>query len=254
MLLVGVVIMVGASLGGADLGAVYRVLFDVVTEVKDKTMMFRPLLGDLKSMLDSLKPLIEEIAQHNNVLVLPNEELEKFRIQMDKGVEIVRKCSKVRAWTSYKKYNYTIRLIGLNESIRLQLSRLREQVAREVSETLASISNLKEAVKQIEGPRVIQNQLEITGSCEVPEPSSPTVMRESEDSVEVHPLPLPLGANLPSPKVLITTEPESQPMKGQWQKGKLIGRGTFGSVYVATNRYVQFLVQVVVALFACGNC
>lgn len=253
MLVVGVVIMVG-SLGGADLGAVYKVLFDVVTEVKDKTMMFRPLLGDLKSMLDSLKPLIEEISQHNNVLVLPNEELDKFRIQMDKGVEIVRKCSKVRAWTSYKKYNYTNRLIGLNESIRLQFSRLREQVAREVSETLASIGNLKEAVKQIEGPRVIQNKLEITGSCEVPEPSSPTVLRESEDSVEEHPLPLPLGENLPSPKVLITTGPESQPMKGPWQKRKLIGRGMLGNVYVFFNRYIQFLVQAIVVFIYSGNC
>ncbi|KAK9902905.1 hypothetical protein M0R45_001420 [Rubus argutus] len=35
---------------------------------------------------------------------------------------------------------------------------------------------------------------------------------------------------------LLTPKPESQPIKGQWQKGKLIGRGTFGSVYVATNR------------------
>ena len=31
---------------------------------------------------------------------------------------------------------------------------------------------------------------------------------------------------------------ESLPMKNQWQKGKLLGRGTFGTVYVATNRYI----------------
>ncbi|KAL6224772.1 hypothetical protein ACLB2K_003627 [Fragaria x ananassa] len=64
---------------------------------------------------------------------------------------------------------------------------------------------------------------------------------------EVHPLPLPPGASLPSPSVppspsllspqpAVTPKQESQPIKGQWQKGKLIGRGTFGSVYVATNR------------------
>ncbi|KAL4372144.1 hypothetical protein AHAS_Ahas06G0236400 [Arachis hypogaea] len=39
--------------------------------------------------------------------------------------------------------------------------------------------------------------------------------------VDAHPLPLP-------PRV-------SSSMKGQWQKGKLIGRSTFGSVYHATN-------------------
>ncbi|XP_031743967.1 mitogen-activated protein kinase kinase kinase 5 isoform X2 [Cucumis sativus] len=32
------------------------------------------------------------------------------------------------------------------------------------------------------------------------------------------------------------TKSESISMKNQWQKGKLIGRGTFGSVYVASNR------------------
>lgn len=75
---------------------------------------------------------------------------------------------------------------------------------------------------------------------------------------EVHPLPLPPGASLPSPSVppspsllspqpAVTPKQESQPIKGQWQKGKLIGRGTFGSVYVATNRYIKFLVQVIVA-------
>ncbi|KAL2333595.1 hypothetical protein Fmac_014808 [Flemingia macrophylla] len=59
--------------------------------------------------------------------------------------------------------------------------------------------------------------------------------------VSVHPLPLPPGAALPSPPAASAfphpvAKSESLPMKSQWQKGKLIGRGTFGSVYVATNR------------------
>ncbi|GLT39038.1 hypothetical protein SLA2020_132460 [Shorea laevis] len=47
------------------------------------------------------------------------------------------------------------------------------------------------------------------------------------------------GAAMPSPSssnVPVATKPESLRMNGQWQKGKLIGRGTFGSVYVASNR------------------
>ncbi|WVZ23878.1 hypothetical protein V8G54_002422 [Vigna mungo] len=66
------------------------------------------------------------------------------------------------------------------------------------------------------------------------------VRRESTaPPVSVHPLPLPPGAPLPSPSSAGTfsnARSESLPMKNQWQKGKLIGRGTFGSVYVATNR------------------
>lgn len=64
--------------------------------------------------------------------------------------------------------------------------------------------------------------------------------RENSVPVEVHPLPLPPGAitiHSPSSSIpQVATKPEPVPMKSQWQKGKLIGRGTFGSVYVASNR------------------
>ncbi|XP_058010493.1 mitogen-activated protein kinase kinase kinase 5 isoform X2 [Hevea brasiliensis] len=63
--------------------------------------------------------------------------------------------------------------------------------------------------------------------------------RESNANFEVHPLPLPPGAARPSvstPVPQVIAKAESMPLKSQWQKGKLIGRGTFGSVYVASNR------------------
>ncbi|KAJ6736669.1 MAP KINASE KINASE KINASE SSK2-RELATED-RELATED [Salix viminalis] len=68
---------------------------------------------------------------------------------------------------------------------------------------------------------------------------SSAAWRESNANFEVHPLPLPPGAAVPSPSVpvpLALPKLESMPMKSHWQKGKLIGRGTFGSVYVASNR------------------
>ncbi|KAJ4701817.1 Pkinase domain-containing protein [Melia azedarach] len=66
---------------------------------------------------------------------------------------------------------------------------------------------------------------------------------ESNSHVNAHPLPLPPGA-LSSPKSSMTSatmhhiieKPSVSLMKSQWQKGKLIGRGTFGSVYIATHR------------------
>lgn len=60
----------------------------------------------------------------------------------------------------------------------------------------------------------------------------------------VHPLPLPPGAAAlsqpSSPAFPISSKADQMPLKGQWQKGKLIGRGTFGSVYIASNRYKIF--------------
>ncbi|KAF8783640.1 hypothetical protein HU200_000437 [Digitaria exilis] len=62
---------------------------------------------------------------------------------------------------------------------------------------------------------------------------------EGNGTVSFHPLPLPPGAlnpmqtgfsNQPAPKV------EMPSVAGQWQKGRLLGSGTFGCVYEATNR------------------
>ncbi|XP_050291651.1 mitogen-activated protein kinase kinase kinase 5 isoform X1 [Quercus robur] len=91
-----------------------------------------------------------------------------------------------------------------------------------------------------------------TSPLHSPRAKCPQQFPKSQSScpVNVHPLPLPPGAATPSPS---TTTPnpisppptpppqpivklESVPMNSQWKKGKLIGRGTFGSVYVATNR------------------
>lgn len=66
-----------------------------------------------------------------------------------------------------------------------------------------------------------------------------TTRRDSSNQTNVHPLPLPPTAStasqpFPSPKV--ATQPEKG--KSHWNKGKLIGRGTFGSVYVGSDRFV----------------
>ncbi|KAH9746568.1 mitogen-activated protein kinase kinase kinase 5 [Citrus sinensis] len=58
-----------------------------------------------------------------------------------------------------------------------------------------------------------------------------------------HPLPLPPGALSPPKSSAtsavmshITEKTSASSKKSQWQKGELIGRGTFGSVYIGTNR------------------
>ncbi|XVF17738.1 hypothetical protein REPUB_Repub10bG0149500 [Reevesia pubescens] len=79
-------------------------------------------------------------------------------------------------------------------------------------------------------PSPIHQRLSLEISSSRPECNGP---------ICVHPLPLPPGAAMASPSASIPqviTKPEPLPMNSQWQKGKLIGRGTFGSVYVASNR------------------
>ncbi|XP_072955684.1 mitogen-activated protein kinase kinase kinase 5-like isoform X1 [Typha angustifolia] len=67
---------------------------------------------------------------------------------------------------------------------------------------------------------------------------------DSNGNVNVHPLPLPPGASVPTVSCFVpqtAAKPEVCPMSGQWQKGKPIGSGTFGNVFEATNRHTGAL-------------
>ncbi|KAK9066717.1 hypothetical protein SSX86_014040 [Deinandra increscens subsp. villosa] len=59
--------------------------------------------------------------------------------------------------------------------------------------------------------------------------------RTDSNSINVHPLPLPPSRPVSSRSSTLDKS-EGQSIKGQWQKGKLLGRGTYGTVYEATNR------------------
>nr|XP_028959574.1 uncharacterized protein LOC103413440 isoform X2 [Malus domestica] len=142
--------------GGAALGAAFEVLFSAVQQTKEKTRMFKRILGHLESMLDSIKPLIEEIAEYNKVLHLTEEELESFRVEMETGVELVRKCSKVSLWASNKKYEYTNKLLGLDESLQRLINILRVQLARDATESLVSVTNIETVTMKIEESGIIQ--------------------------------------------------------------------------------------------------
>ncbi|GFP97516.1 mitogen-activated protein kinase kinase kinase yoda [Phtheirospermum japonicum] len=59
------------------------------------------------------------------------------------------------------------------------------------------------------------------------------------NSANVHPLPRPPVVSRPSPTIRHSFDISdvSSSVKGQWQRGRPIGRGTYGSVYFATHRY-----------------
>lgn len=75
-------------------------------------------------------------------------------------------------------------------------------------------------------------------------PESSVGLREGSSHANLHPLPLPPGGPKPSHSTTngyVMEKPDVSLVKGQWTKGKLIGRGTFGSVYEAVNRYANLL-------------
>ncbi|KAI3777420.1 hypothetical protein L1987_47220 [Smallanthus sonchifolius] len=59
------------------------------------------------------------------------------------------------------------------------------------------------------------------------------ISRTESNNTNVHPLPLP--PSRPASRRQSLDKSDGQSIKGQWLKGKLLGRGTYGSVYEATN-------------------
>ncbi|XP_073305499.1 mitogen-activated protein kinase kinase kinase 5-like isoform X1 [Primulina huaijiensis] len=62
------------------------------------------------------------------------------------------------------------------------------------------------------------------------------ILLHSHNNANVHPLPLPPAVSRPPPSTRHSMNKlDSLSGKGQWQRGRPIGRGTYGSVYVATH-------------------
>ncbi|KAM2622132.1 hypothetical protein TB2_026795 [Malus domestica] len=128
---------VGGLFAGAAVGTLFTLLYDVVKDVKDKTMMFKELLGDLNSTLEALKPLIYDIAKYKAVLDQSNKEVEKILKQMKNGTELVLECSKPSRWKLFKKYKYTERLLNLDKCLKRLLMILAVEGTRNTFENLA---------------------------------------------------------------------------------------------------------------------
>lgn len=79
-------------------------------------------------------------------------------------------------------------------------------------------------------------------------------LENNSNQINAHPLPLPPGAlpsssqspvPLPSPvSNHVIEKPIAPSIISQWKKGKLLGRGTYGTVYEATNRYASLVKQI----------
>ena len=90
-----------------------------------------------------------------------------------------------------------------------------------------------------------------------------SISRQEDGRSECHPLPLPPGSPTSSSSLPNNTRPPGSPTsfsslpnntrpngqiessttnRGRWKRGKLLGRGTFGHVYLGFNRYWLFFI------------
>ncbi|PRQ20658.1 putative powdery mildew resistance protein, RPW8 [Rosa chinensis] len=130
-------------------------LIDGIVELMEKMIMFKVHVRDVKSTLDCLKPVIQEITEYSEVLKnQPMEEeqaLQHLKSQIEEGAILVQKCSKVGAWSFRKKYKYSNQLFQLDQSLHTLLQLLEQQKARDVWETLVTVRKIETVVQRIEG-------------------------------------------------------------------------------------------------------
>lgn len=120
-------------------GTIIQELFDALCKVKDKS-----------SKLDILKPLIEDLqANYNKVLDRPKEELENFKMVVQKTLNLLR--SKFRVLISHKKHKYGNKLLAiLDKSLQKLLEILKVQELSNVNETnLVLIKNIETVVQRL---------------------------------------------------------------------------------------------------------
>ena len=126
-------------------------MFDSIIVLIEKMIKFKVHVRDVKLTLDSLKPVVHEIAEYNKMLNQPMEELLDLELKIEEGQDLVRKCSKVGAWSLCKKYRYSNQLFQLDRSLHALLHVLELQKTRDVRETFRTVENIETVVHRIEG-------------------------------------------------------------------------------------------------------
>ncbi|XP_048431278.1 probable disease resistance protein At5g66900 isoform X2 [Pyrus x bretschneideri] len=159
--------------GADDLsGSVFNALHEVLMELIAKNVKIKPLLKDINSRLDSLEPLlkyIEKDIEKFKKLDLPVVELENLRVHLDKGIELVQKCVKIRRWSAYKSYKYTKKLSGWDKSLQRLLEMLNVQGIRDMKDSPVLVKNIEKAVSKIESNLGIPKQPDSEAWCAAPE-------------------------------------------------------------------------------------
>ncbi|BFG38936.1 hypothetical protein CerSpe_252100 [Prunus speciosa] len=120
--------------------------------------MFQTHLENLNTTLESLKPLIIQLAQSANHFVTLEKSLENFTTKMEEGKKLVDECCEVGRFNLIKQSEYKDKILALDGSLRLLLRILKVQFEGHSAMLL----------HQIYGNSAAQNKNQIGVRCAVP--------------------------------------------------------------------------------------
>ncbi|XP_004297332.1 PREDICTED: probable disease resistance protein At5g66900 isoform X2 [Fragaria vesca subsp. vesca] len=135
---------------GAVLGTAFSVLYAGVEDLIAKNHLFRGLFKDIKSKLDTLKPLLADMTLSNKQLLYANnDELRGLEQVLKAGEELVLKCSKVSKWDLYRKYKYATKLFAWGEDLESQFKLLQVHGIRDGKRTAVGVSQISSTLEEV---------------------------------------------------------------------------------------------------------
>ncbi|XP_042493351.1 probable disease resistance protein At5g66900 [Macadamia integrifolia] len=105
--------------GGLFLGPVAQELLNLILEIKDRVFHFKDYLETLQSTVELIIPVIEEgdlqnATDHHR----PRTHMEKLKVELEKGKELLSNCSDIPFWNFFNRYRYKQRIEELNINLR----------------------------------------------------------------------------------------------------------------------------------------
>lgn len=155
--------------GGAALGAAFGELFKLVIEVAETTYLFKSRLNHIKKTLDSIGPVIKDISEFDNRLKRIGKDTDAFLEQLEAGIKLINKCSKIKPWNVVGKYEYSKKLAGLEKSL-LWFMQVPVQVklASNSMKTLVTVEGVDDKLDILLSKMSILENGGGGGSCNVP--------------------------------------------------------------------------------------
>ncbi|CAL5367051.1 unnamed protein product [Camellia sinensis] len=164
--------MAGSLVGGAALGAAFGELLRAVDNGIINAVQFKSTLTSLRSRLNQISPMLEEIDNLNRKLGRSEQDTEMFTNRLKEGLHFVNKCEKIHWWNCCKKSLYTIKLKDLEQSIvtffQIEAQAQMSMDSRRILVVVNEVDEKLERMNTFGGGRWGCNGKGIAGWCEVP--------------------------------------------------------------------------------------
>lgn len=166
--------MAGATVAGAAVGAVFGESLSMAIDMVDKALKFKTTREDLRSTLQHLTPVIQEMKAYDERLDRPLDQIERVMQEFEKSETLVRKSSKVR-W--YKSLSLPFLHDKLQERDRKLVRAVTVDVpllmAKDVKEILSDVKEILQ--KFVDNRGLSSNPTILRGLCGAPENPEYTV-------------------------------------------------------------------------------